>query len=106
LQQFGVAPIAARKSKRAEEPGHPVVEDGDIFPASLLAKGAGEPAFAHAARSSGILPGIRVRAGVFTIRIILAKGRRSLSFAGSVFKVPTYLWFTSSMERWRIFHAG
>jgi pyruvate-ferredoxin/flavodoxin oxidoreductase len=45
--EHGVADnTAARQSKRPEEPGHPVVEDGDIFPASLLAKGASQPAFA------------------------------------------------------------
>jgi hypothetical protein len=63
-------------------------------------------AFAGAARSSVILPGIRAKVGVFSIRIIRAGGIRPSSFAGSVFKVPAYLLFISPMEPSPIFHAG
>jgi hypothetical protein len=63
-------------------------------------------AFAGSGRSSVILPGIRAKAGVFSIRIIRAGEIRPSSFAGSVFKVPMYLLFDSLMKRSPIFHAG
>ena len=44
-----VAPVATGERERGEQTRHAVIEDGQIFPAGLVAERAGEPAFADAA---------------------------------------------------------
>src|SRR5208283_2417185 len=49
-QKPGIARIAVRDGEIGEEPGHAGVENGEVLSARLVAKGAGEPTFAQAAR--------------------------------------------------------
>src|SRR5271156_3586840 len=49
-QEPGVAGVAVGDGEIGEEPGHAGIEDGEVFSARLVAKGAGEPTLAQAAR--------------------------------------------------------
>ena len=49
-QEPGVAGVAVGDGEVGEEPGHAGIEDGEVFPARLVAEGAGEPTLAQAAR--------------------------------------------------------
>ena len=48
-QQLGVSSVAAGEREGGEQTRHAMIEDGQVFPAGLLAEGTGEPAFADAA---------------------------------------------------------
>ena len=48
-----------RHRQLVEQPGQPLVEHRDAVARGLVAERAGNPAFADAGRSSGILPGIK-----------------------------------------------
>ena len=49
-QQLGVATVAAGEGEGGEQARDTMIEDGEVLSASLVARGAGEPAFADAAR--------------------------------------------------------
>ena len=49
-QQFGVASVAAREGERGEEAWNTMIENREVLFAGLVSQGAGEPAFADAAR--------------------------------------------------------
>ena len=49
VQMFCVSSVTAGEREGGEQARHAVIEDGQVFPAGLLAEGASEPAFANAA---------------------------------------------------------
>ena len=51
LQEAAVSPVAAREGQRLEETRDPVVEDGMVVAAGLVAERAGDPALAEARRA-------------------------------------------------------
>ena len=48
-QELGVATVGAREGQGGEQAGDAMIGDGEIVPACLMPKRAGEPAFADAA---------------------------------------------------------
>jgi hypothetical protein len=67
-----------RDGEIGEEAGHAGVEDGDVFPACLVAERTGEPTFAQARRTNVILPGVRrlksgSRIGFIRVWVILSR---------------------------------
>lgn len=51
LQHSGVTAVAPGQAEGGEEPGRPMVGDREVFPTSLLAKSAGQPALADTGRA-------------------------------------------------------
>jgi hypothetical protein len=77
LEEPCIASVAAGESQGFEQPGQPMVEDGTIVAACLVAERAGDPALADAGQADDILPrNIRLKLSSI-IRIILALGKAS-----------------------------
>lgn len=49
VRMFCVSSVTTGERERGEQARHSVLEDGQVFPAGLLAEGASEPALANAA---------------------------------------------------------
>src|SRR5207248_11070914 len=58
-QHAGIAAVTAGEREFGEQLGNPLIENRAVVTASLVTQGASKPRFAHAGRSSVILPGVR-----------------------------------------------
>ena len=58
-QDAGIAAVTAGEREFGEELGNPLIENRAVVAASLVTEGTSKPRFAHAGRSSVILPGVR-----------------------------------------------
>jgi hypothetical protein len=58
-QDAGIAAVTAGEGEFGEELGNPLIENRAAVAASLVIEGTSKPRFAHAGRSSVILPGVR-----------------------------------------------
>ena len=70
------AAVEACQSEVFEQTRHALIKHGMIEPGSLASKGATEPSFAGASRSSVTMPGVRRMRRSFTTRSIPASGSR------------------------------
>jgi hypothetical protein len=59
LEEPCIAPVAAGEREGFEQPRQPVIEDGTIVAAGLVAERTSDPALADAARDSVTMPGVR-----------------------------------------------
>ena len=58
-QDAGIAAVTAGEREFGEEFGNPLIENRAVVAARLVTEGTSKPRFAHAGRSSVILPGVR-----------------------------------------------
>jgi hypothetical protein len=59
LEEPRIASVAAGERQSLEQPWQPMVEDGTIVAACLVAERAGDPTLADAGRTSVTMPGVR-----------------------------------------------
>jgi len=105
-EQTTVAAVAAGERQRFEQPRQPVIEDGAIVAAGLVAERAGDPALANPGRSSVILPGVRRLKSESGIRFIRAAARRWRWWAPSAMRASSTSSSANRIERWRCCRRG